>query len=123
MHAHAGTVLIVDLMNAAAFLPGGEAQCQRQFRVHAPGFAADVEVRHEFRRRRQIVVRHRRWTLDDGSVEDDYCEYRMLFPAELAHRLRQFGFEVVDMFDNKACRDTPLTGVTLYVVAVRRDAG
>ena len=41
----------------------------------------------------------------------------MLFPAELTYRLRQFGFQVVELFDNKDLRATDLSGTILYVVA------
>ncbi len=44
--------------------------------------------------------------------------YRMFFPAELGHLLRNKGFRVVAMFDNKELRPTDLSGRTLYVAAV-----
>jgi hypothetical protein len=54
--------------------------------------------------------------LADGFEEDDFCQYRMLFPAELSYRLRLAGFQVTDLFDNKDLLSTDL-GVTRYVAA------
>jgi SAM-dependent methyltransferase len=116
-HAHAGTVLVLDLPNVAAFLPGGHAKTEREFTIDTPGFSARAIVHYEFDRPRQFLIRRRQWILADGSTEEDFCQYRMLFPAELTYRLHRAGFQVTDLFDNQELRSTDLTGITLYVVA------
>jgi SAM-dependent methyltransferase len=116
-HADDGAVLVLDLPNAAAFLPGGRAKTEREFTVDTRQFSARALVRYEFDRARQFLIRQRHWALADGSTEDDFCQYRMLFPAELTYRLGLAGFQVVELFDNKELRRTDLDDVTLYVVA------
>ncbi len=96
-----------------------KGRLEREFAIDTPKFSARAHVRYEFDRAQQLLIRHRLWTLPDGSTENDFCRYRMLFPAELTNRLRQFGYQVVELFDNKDLRATDLSGVTLYVVAKR----
>ena len=48
---------------------------------------------------------------------EDYCEYRLLFPAELERLLNENGFHVLGMFDNKDLNETDLSGRRLYVAA------
>lgn len=119
IHAHEASVLVLDLPNAAAFLAGGQAKTEREFTVNTPAFAAHAHLQYEFDRTRQLLSRRRHWTLANGSTEDDFCQYRMLFPAELTYRLRLAGFRVTDLFDNKDAQPSDLTGTILYVVAIR----
>jgi hypothetical protein len=117
VHAREGSLLVFDLPNAASFLQGGQAKTEFEFIIDTVEFSARAQVYNEFDRPNQLLIRRRLWTLSDGSTANDFCRYRMLFPAELTHRLRQFGFHVVDRFDNKDLRATDLSGITLYVVA------
>lgn len=119
-HAHADTVLVLDLFNATSYLPGASTT-DREFTVDLAGAPATARVRFDFDRRRQLLLRRRTWSLADGSVEHDYCEYGMFFPTELAYRLKLAGFRVTALFDNKERRPSDLSGPTLYVVA-RRDS-
>jgi SAM-dependent methyltransferase len=116
-HAQEGTVLLLDLPNAASYLTGGKAKTEREFSVETPHFSARAFVRYEFDRPQQYLIRRRRWMFPDGSTEEDFCQYRMLFPAELTHRLRLAGFQVTSLFDNQDRQRTELDGLTLYVAA------
>jgi SAM-dependent methyltransferase len=116
-HATEGTLLILDMDNAATYLPGSTFKNAVEFTVDHPEFSARANSVYTFDRRRQRVVRHRTWTIGGGSTVEDYCEYRLFFPAELQHRLELKGFVTVGMFDNMELRDTDLSGKRLYVAA------
>lgn len=116
-HSHPGTLLILDINNAAGFLGGGNFKPTSELHVRTPSFTADARSTHSFDRRNQRLVRRRTWTIDGQEVED-YCEYRMFFPAELERLLREHGYRVLGMFDNKDLHDTDLSGPRLYVPAI-----
>jgi len=116
-HAHKGTLLIIDLDNAAGFLPGGSFQETREREISADGFHAVASSAYSFDRRAQLLVRKRIWRIDGQPTIEDYCCYRMFFPAELEHLLMNKGFRVAGMFDNKELKESDLTGPILYVAA------
>ena len=70
--------------------------------------------------RRQLLVRRRTWSIPGSPPIEDFCEYRLFFPAELEHLLNTKGFRVLGMFDNKDLRETDLSGPRLYVAATRK---
>ena len=78
-----------------------------EFTVDQEGFSASAVAIHRFDRRRQLMLRKRTWTIPGKPPQEDFCEYRLFFPAELQHLLEEHGFQVVGMFDNKELRDTP----------------
>lgn len=120
-HAHKGTLLILDINNAATYLPGGTFSDTVDIAVRHAEFTARATSHYSFDHRRQRLVRQRTWLIDDGSTVDDYCEYRLFFPAELEHLLDDVGFRTVGMFDNMELRDTDLSGERLYVAAIFED--
>jgi SAM-dependent methyltransferase len=123
-HARTGTLLVLDLNNAFDFLHGGSFRLRSREVVEAPGFTATATVANAFDARHQVWIRRRTWTLPDGRRHEDYCEYRLLLPAELEDRLARAGWEVVGMFDNTALEPGALRGRRLYVAATYRgDAG
>lgn len=117
-HAHGGTILIMDMINASGFLPGGSFQEEREFNIETPEFKAKAVAYHHFDRRNQRLVRQRIWQLPEGETVEDYCEYRLHFPLDLTYRLGCKQFHVVDMFDNKELRQGDLKGGTLYLAAI-----
>jgi len=119
-HAHAEALLVLDINNAAGYLAGGSFREQMTVEVRTPEFAATGVARNTFDRRRQRLVRRRTWTIPGHPAVEDYCEYRLFFPAELEHLLGEHGFDVQGMFDNKDLRETDLSGPRLYVAAQRR---
>jgi SAM-dependent methyltransferase len=120
-HAHPGTLLILDLNNAAGYLPGGCFREEREIRVSLPDFEGVALSRHSFDRRRQRIVRRRTWRIPGREPVEDYCEYRLLFPLELEQRLAEHAFTVLGMWDNHALADSELTGPTLYVAARKQE--
>ena len=119
-HSHSGSLLFLDVNNAAACLPGGVFKRELRNEVNAGGFRAVATILFDFDYRRQVVIRRRTWKLEDGETIEDFCEYRLLFPAELEAFLDDAGFEVVGMYDNQQLLDTPLNGSRLYVTAMFR---
>jgi SAM-dependent methyltransferase len=117
-HSHAGTLLILDINNAASYLGGEHFQQTSELRVSSPQFTAEAHSTHTLDRRRQVLVRRRTWSIQGHGVVEDFCEYRMFFPAELEHLLSERGFRVAGTFDNMQLRETELCGPRLYVPAI-----
>jgi len=120
LHAHSGTLLILDIYNAASYLGGGTFKEQTDFAIDETAFSASAIALHGFDRRRQLLVRRRTWSIPGRPPIEDFCEYRLFFPAELEHLLNTKGFRVLGMFDNMDLRETDLSGPRLYVAAIRR---
>lgn len=117
-HAHAGTLLILDLNNAAGYLGGGSFRETIETVIDAGDFRARAVARNDFDRRRQWLVRRRTWVIAGQPPVEDFCRYRLFLPAELEYVLAEKGFSVAGMFDNKELRETDLSGPRLYVAAV-----
>jgi SAM-dependent methyltransferase len=117
-HAHPGTMLILDINNAARYLGGDHFKPTSELRVDSPLFKAAAHLTYSFDRRRQILTRRRVWTIEGQGEVEDFCEYRLFFPAELEHLLGERGFRVAGMFDNMQLQETNLCGPRLYVPAL-----
>ena len=117
-HSHPGTLLILDINNAASYLGGEHFKPTSELRVDSPQFTAEAHSTYSFNRRRQTLARRRVWTIADHGDVEDFCEYRMFFPAELEHLLNERGFRVAGMFDNMQLQETDLCGPRLYVPAI-----
>ena len=64
------------------------------------------------------MIRRRIWHIEGQEKPvEDFCRYRLFFPEELRHRLKEHGFSVLGLFDNKELHDSDFTGSTLYVAA------
>ena len=63
VHAHKGTLLILDINNAATCLPGGTFQESSEVAVQLPEFTARAVSTYTFDRRRQTMIRRRLWQL------------------------------------------------------------
>jgi len=120
-HCHEGSLLIIDIRNAAAFLGDG-FKPRVKGAVASATFTARYVAEHTLDRRRQILCRRRTWRMPDGSTAQDFCEYRLFFPQEIAQLLSSKGFTVLGMYDNKELQETDFTGPTMYTVA-RYEAG
>jgi hypothetical protein len=117
-HAQGGTLLILDLNNAAGYLGGGCFRPESELEVAFPEFTAQALAKFTFDRRRQRLIRTRTWFIPGQSPVEDYCEYRLFFPEELHNRLHAQGFEIVGTFDNMELHDSGLSGPRLYVAAI-----
>ena len=116
-HAHQGSLLIIDVNNASGFFPGGICQTNKTIEVNRGGFVARSVTTYHFDRRRRHLVRKRTWEIEGQEPVQDFCRYRMFFPAELEHLLASKGFHVHGMWDNKELDDADLLGSTLYIAA------
>ncbi len=117
-HSHPGTLLILDINNAASYLGGEHFKKSSELRVSSPELTAQALSSYDFDRRRQLLVRRRKWKIHGQGDVEDFCEYRMFFPAELEYLLNGRGFQVAGMFDNMQLRETELRGPRLYVPAI-----
>lgn len=88
--------------------------------INAAGFSARACSSYSFDRRRQLIVRRRVWNIEGQGEVEDYCEYRLFFPAELEWLLSECNFKVVGMFDNRELCESDLSGPRLYVAAIFR---
>jgi len=119
-HSHPGTLLILDLNNAAGYLPGGCFKSEAETELTLPQFTASARAAYRFDRRRQLLVRTRTWQIPDQAAIHDYCEYRLFFPAELDGLLESKGFRTAGLFDNLELRESDLSGPRLYVASLFR---
>jgi len=117
LHSRPGTLLILDLNNASAFLPGGSCTLQRESSINHPKFTAKAVAVYSFDRAAQHLIRERTWHMPGQERFYDYCRYRMFFPADLRNWLALHGFEVLGIWDNKELESSDLTKSTLYVAA------
>ncbi len=132
-HAHRGTLLILDVLNARSYLDGDGFRERIEGRVETPGFQATSVSTHVLDRAARILKRTRVWRIPGRPPVEDYAEYRLLYPDEVAGRLEAGGFEGLGLFDNREFRSSDLTGAVgpapdlagmrgrkLYVFARRR---
>ena len=116
-HAHPRTLLVLDINNAASYLIPGGFRERTETEIKAPGFTARTVSHHRFDLRRQLLVRERTWHLPGQPTIEDFCQYRLFFPAELENLLANAGFDVLGMYDNMGLNETDLSGSRLYVAA------
>ncbi len=116
-HAHEGTLLIIDINNASHYLEDSGFKKQVLGEIDTVEFSAKAVSLHSLDYRRQLLVRHRTWTIPGKDPVEDYCQYRLFFPAELEHYLADAGFEVLGIFDNKELQDSDLSDSRLYIAA------
>src|SRR5664280_219517 len=115
-HSHSGSLLILDMQNASAFLGDG-FKPRIEGEVASAIFTARYVAEHTLDRRRQVLCRRRTWQMPNGSTAQDFCEYRLFFPQEIAHLLSRKGFTVLGMHDNRELRESDFRGPTMYAVA------
>jgi SAM-dependent methyltransferase len=109
-HAHPGTLLVVDTLNARAYLDGEGFRERIDSRVDTPGFTATAVAHHALDRARRRLTRRRVWRIPGRDDIEDHAEYRLLDPDELARLLEAGGFTVLEIFDNRALRPSDLRG-------------
>jgi SAM-dependent methyltransferase len=109
-HAHAGTLLIVDVLNARCYLEGDGFQERIEGTVDTPDFKATSVSLHSLDRGARLLKRTRVWHIPGRPDVEDYAEYRLLYPEELRRLLEADGFEVADMYDNREFTTTGLAG-------------
>jgi SAM-dependent methyltransferase len=111
-HAHDGTLVIVDALNARSYLDGDGFRERIDGRVDAPELQATSVAVHVLDRRARILKRTRVWRIPERSEVEDYAEYRLLYPDELERGLQAAGFAMLALFDNRELRPSDLRGTT-----------
>jgi hypothetical protein len=109
-HARPGTLLMVDALNARAYLDGQGFEARIEGAVTTPEFTATSVSTHTLDRARRILTRTRVWRILGEPDVEDYAEYRLLFPEELRRLVGDAGFEVHAIHDNREFRESGLTG-------------
>jgi SAM-dependent methyltransferase len=132
-HAHPGTLLMVDALNARSYIEGDGFKERIEGRVDTPEFRATSVSTHTLDRTARILKRTRVWSIPGQPPVEDYAEYRLVYPNELTRLLEATGFEMLGLYDNREFRSSDLTGTIsaapdvggirgrkLYVFARRR---
>jgi SAM-dependent methyltransferase len=109
-HAHGGTLLVVDPLNARAYLEADGFEERIEGRVDTPEFKATSVSLHELDRKARVLKRTRTWHIMGQADVEDYAEYRLLLPEEAQQILETGGFQVLGMYDNREFQPTDLTG-------------
>jgi SAM-dependent methyltransferase len=109
-HAHAGTLLIVDVLNARCYLDGDGFQERIEGGVDTPEFTATSVSIHSLERASRLLRRTRVWRIPGQPDVEDYAEYRLLYPEELLSLLEAGGFEIAGMYDNRQFQASDLAG-------------
>jgi SAM-dependent methyltransferase len=110
VHARPGALLVIDVLNARAYLDGDGFRERIEGRVDTPAFTATSVSTHTLDRAARRLTRTRVWRIPGRPDVEDHAEYRLLDPAELRRLLERTGFTVVGLYDNREFRDSALTG-------------
>jgi SAM-dependent methyltransferase len=111
-HAHPGTLLALDVLNARAYLEGDGFVARMEGRVAAPQFRAAWVSVHALDRAARRLTRTRTWRIEGRPDVQDHAEYRLLLPDEVRDLLQRDGFRVLGMYDNREFQPTTLAGRT-----------
>lgn len=109
-HAHAGTLLMVDVLNARAYLDGVGVEDRIEGTLRTPDFTATSVSTHSLDRARRRLTRTRVWRIPGRPDVEDYAEYHLLEPEELRALVAAAGFEVRALHDNRDFVDSDLRG-------------
>ena len=109
-HAHPGSLLIVDALNARCYLEGDGFRERIEGAVDTPTFKATSVSLHSLDRAARVLRRTRRWQIPGRGDVEDYAEYRLVYPGELRGWLESSGFRVLGMYDNRQFETTALAG-------------
>lgn len=118
-HAHPGTLVILDIWNAMSFVGNKVFEVIPPIQLNTANFSATGTSVYSFDRKRQLLVRHRLWKISGQPDVEDFCQYRLLFPAELTHFFTEQNFHVVGIFDNDRLQDSDFSQSRLYLVAMK----
>ena len=103
-HAHAGSLLIVDVLNAHCYLDGDGFRERSEGAVDTPEFKAPSVSTHSLDRDARRLKRTRVWRIPGRPDIEDYAEYRLLYPDALLRLVEAAGFVVEEIFDHGRAR-------------------
>jgi hypothetical protein len=97
--------------NARSYVDGDAFRERIEGSVDTPDFQATSVSIHTLDHAARILKRTRTWRIRDrDQVEEDYAEYRLLYPDELTRLLGAGGFQMLGLFDNREFRPSDLAG-------------
>ena len=117
-HAKTGTLLILEALNADAYMPEKRLNKKQPLKSVSERFYGEAIAKSIFRQRQHFLDRQRIWNLPGQAPIEDYCRYRLFSSKELELLLAKNGFQVVGMFDNRDLDYSDLSGTDLYVAAI-----
>ena len=109
-HAHPGSLLILDLLNARCYLDAGGFRERIEGRIETAAFTADSMAVHRLDRATRRLRRTRTWKIAGEPEIVDTAEYRLLYPEEVKELLETGGFRVLGMYDNREFHASDLSG-------------
>lgn len=120
IHSQKETLLILVVMNAAAYLPGGNFKMTSEFEIPSGEYAGKATATFTFDRRQQLLIRKRVWDIPHLTQEEreDFVKFRLFFPMELEYYLKAHGFKIVGMFDNIELKESELLEGSLNIAAI-----
>lgn len=111
-HAHAGSLLMFDVLNARCYLDGDGFQERTESAVDVPGLTATSVSVHTLDRATRRLMRTRTWHILGKPDVVDCAEYRLIDPEEARRLVEGAGFEWLAGYDNREFRESELTGST-----------
>src|SRR3989454_5406588 len=112
-HAHPGSLLVLDLLNARCYLDGDGFRERIEGRIETPEFTADSVAVHGLDRAARRLRRTRTWKISGEADVVDAVEYRLLYPEDVRRLLEAGGVEGLAMYDKREVRDSdPFRTVT-----------
>lgn len=109
-HAHPGTLLIVDVLNARSYLDGPGVPERIEAAVDTPELTATSVSHLVLDRASRMLTRTRVWHVPGQPDVEDYARYRLLHPDELRRLVETAGFEVLALYDNRDFQASDLSG-------------
>jgi SAM-dependent methyltransferase len=109
-HTHAGSLLMVDVLNARCYLDNDGFRERIEGAVDTPEFTARSLSVHSLDRAARRLTRTRTWHIEGEPDVEDYAVYRLLYPEELRPLLEAGGFQVLALYDNRAFEASDLGG-------------
>lgn len=116
-HAKTGTLLIIEALNADAYIPGHRLN-KKPLKSVSEKFYGKARAKSIFRQRKHFLDRQRIWHFPGQEPIEDYCRYRLFSSKDLEVFLERKGFQVVGIFDNPNLTSSDLSGSNLYVAAI-----
>src|SRR5579872_2687010 len=118
-HAHPGTVLAFDCGHAVPYFQQGDLK-PTVTEVATPDFHGRATATFQLDREGCLLKRKRHWEIPGHEPVEDYCEYRLHFPAELEKKIEGAGFEVLELAGDPAGTELAPGEKTLYCAAVKK---
>lgn len=119
-HAQEGALLVLSVINGVGYLPGGLLSMEDEFEISNGRHTGQGSASYTIRSHEQLLVRERVWDIPGLGRQEDFCKFRLFFPAELKYFLAVHGFEIVGIFDNPELRPGELLDRSLFVASIFR---